>query len=726
MFDFFRDKAHRDFLISFIKLTAKLDDLKPPFDKITRSPNHLVAWFLLYAAVDIKQKDLLVTELKQEFKKHDLPSLSVDELLAMISSILKDEGILKLLSSLQDKIKIELDTDPEQCIDQIRKNGYTNLADFIESHSLIQFNSNIKGISVVSTVEQSVKWRYPLSDATPGMLSVTEEVGGRNLFLYSYNPVTNHLVRINWKDGVALAPHSACTIRGDEIFTELVLNFPVTLPDSALSLKIPRVQVPSGIYELFNEKIIGSIPVFGIAVFIQSVALLNKNGASTQQTQEVGLSRAGPKTIKITFNQSPSALFLDAMIAANFGAQPPQSLAEASVSPILIIEIATQNNSRILLSPFSVTSSDAVAIMEHIKRQKVIGLMLLPLIEGKTADDGKQYNQRYTEYHLLMELFATACGNRNAEGIELILSATIAYQKFYLLGQRDLEKELNHILKVIFSSANTSEPVDKLVQMCRLEKNITGEHILKLPQIVLDIFARLGIHIPEPIPRPSLLPKQAMVKDEDKVTSSKAPTFFASVQPTNNNFENVKNLFEKLIGRSCEVNKSVSQGLDIRFKKPLENVRYWENQFKQLGLLYICVFSSGFLSIPANSIESTIKTLEKLGDIHIQEPMVASSNTPTLFAYVQPTNDNFENVKNLFEQLMGQPCEVNKSVSQGLDIQFKKPLENVRAWENQFKQLRLFGICVHSSSLSIIANTIEPTIKTLEKLLEEKKQLNYS
>ena len=167
MFDFFFRKNQRDFMSNFIKLTAKLDDLKPPFDKMTRSPNHLVAWFLLYAALKAEQNELLVTQLSQYFTDYDLPSLPVDEIKIMISSILQSESILKLLSSIQDKIKIELDTQPEQWITEIRKNGYTHLSDFIERNSLIQFNPNISGISVVSTVEQSVKWRYPLSDETP-------------------------------------------------------------------------------------------------------------------------------------------------------------------------------------------------------------------------------------------------------------------------------------------------------------------------------------------------------------------------------------------------------------------------------------------------------------------------------------------------------------------------------------------------------------------------------
>ena len=328
---------------------------------------------------------------------------------------------------------------------------------------------------------------------------------------------------------------------------------------------------------------------------------------------------SGPTEIEIRFNQSPSALFLDTMSAANFGATFPASLAKA---PVLIVEIATKDNSRLLLSPFSLTSSDAFAIMQNIKRQNVIGLNLLQLIEGKTADNGKKYNSRYTEYYLLKEIFSMPCGARNAEGMKLILSDTMAYQKYYTRGTFNLEKELNYILKVIFTSANTTEPVENLVQMCQLEKKNSGEVILNLPQVVLDIFARLDIHISEPVTGASLPPKQAsnqtpgykesaLVKNESILAFPKAPTFFASPEPTIAKFNEIKNLFEELTEQTCQVKESILNGLDIQFNSKIENVSSLEKQFRQQGLFGVYILSS-VIRIPADFIEPTIKTLENL------------------------------------------------------------------------------------------------------------------
>src|SRR5688572_13735405 len=125
MKDLFMSKKQQRVIKNLIELTAKMDDSakSSPFIKMTRSPYHLVAWFLIFAATEPEQIDNIIEKLQKLCSQHDVKMTDKDLKFHLIN-ITQHDALLEILSRFKDKINIDLNIKPQQFIAAVKENGY--------------------------------------------------------------------------------------------------------------------------------------------------------------------------------------------------------------------------------------------------------------------------------------------------------------------------------------------------------------------------------------------------------------------------------------------------------------------------------------------------------------------------------------------------------------------------------------------------------------------------
>lgn len=520
MLSYFSSDDQKKLIECLIRITAKLDDEglglnTNPFKKMTRSPYHLLAWFILYAAT----KTNIIPPLQQLFAEHQDYPLAKDALAlkSLIDEVIQSEALLEILSKNKDKISLLCNIDPLLFIGSIRTNGFEKLALLLDSLKIIEFDASIDGLSVVTTVEGAVQWSRELSESKPGFLSIETSPEDCMIGFFAFCPASKTFKSLDWHEAIVLASQSNFDVTGDihagDSFEDrMSLHIPLPAGGCALAQEIKRQEVNAGLYNIFNFQDVGTIVTGSVKVFIQGKAWLDKRGASVQQIQEVEIYRgSSPKSVSLTFKEQPSALFVNEMIGVNFS----DSMAISSQTrPLLLVRLKTQNaGTELLLSPEGLNSIDSFLIVKLIEQREMIFKNLLKLIKGKPARDGGVFSGSYTEYYLFAELLIDGIYTDSPmkNGLLFNLNNLTIYKHYYESGDYSLSEELPYLIRAILSNSEvfTNSQTNKITSLCKVTKNYANEPMLFLGKEVLDIFAQYNIS-----PAPKAQSKMSSQKDD--------------------------------------------------------------------------------------------------------------------------------------------------------------------------------------------------------------------